>query len=97
MIGVEQASFRRTQALLGELQDFPDDAATRREGAYLIAHAQRVARARELAVDSHVVRFARSLRQRARFEQARSKQEAVEPYGLAQRFTGYASLHVGFT
>lgn len=65
MIGIEQTSFRRPQALLRELQDFPDDAAARREGADLVAHAQRMARARRLAVDSHVVRFARGLSQRA--------------------------------
>jgi len=97
MIGIEQASFGRTQALLCELQDFPDDAAARRECSYLVAHAQRVARARGLAVDSHVVRLASRLSQRARLKQSRREQEPIEPHRLAQRFTGSASLNGGFT
>jgi hypothetical protein len=97
MIGVEQASFRRAQAFFRELQDFPDDASARREGADFVADAERVARARGLAVDSHVVRFARGLSERPRLEQARSKQEAIEPHRLAQRLTGSASLNGNFT
>jgi hypothetical protein len=65
MISVQEARFWCAQALLRKAQDFPDDAAARREGSYLITHAQRVARARGLAVDSHVVCFARRLCQRA--------------------------------
>ena len=97
MIRVQQARLGRPQALLGEPKDLPHDAAARREGADLVAHAQRVTRARGLAVHSHVVRFARGLGQRSRLEQARSKQEAIEPYGLAQRFTGCVSLRSDFT
>ncbi len=74
MIGIQQASLWRPQPLLRELQDFPNDAAARREGADLVAHAQRMARARGLAVDSYVVCFTRRLSQRARLEQARRKQ-----------------------
>ena len=73
MIGIKQARFWRAQALLGELQDLPHDLAARREGTDLVAHAQRVARARGLAVDLHVVRFARRLCERARLEQPRGE------------------------
>src|SRR4051812_39743785 len=97
MIGVQQARLWRPQALVGELQDLPDDVPAWRQGADLVAHAERVARARELAVDAHVVGFARGLSKRARFEQARSKQEAIEPHRLRQRFTSSASLRGDLT
>src|SRR4051794_26817019 len=97
MVGVEQASFRRTQALFCELQDLPDDAAPRRESADLVTDSQRVTRTRGLAVDAHVVGFESRLRERARLEQARSKQVAVEPHRLTQRFTDSASWSGDFT
>ena len=93
MIGIQQPRLRRGQALVRKLQDFPDDRASRREGTDLVSHAQRVARTGRLAVDAHVVRFASRLGKCARFEQARSKQEAIESHRLRQRFTSSASLN----
>ena len=65
MIGVKQARLWSSQALFGQLQDLPHDVAAWREGSNFITHAQSVTRPRGLAVDAHVVGFARGLSERA--------------------------------
>lgn len=87
MVGVQQARFRWPEPLFGELQDLPNDAAARRKSADLIADTQWRTRARRLTIDAHVVGVAGALGQRARLEQSRGTQEAVEPHRLGQTRT----------
>jgi len=84
VIRVEAPRLGRPEALFGERQDFPHDAAARGKCPNFVTDAQRVTRARRLSVHLHVVGFAGRLRERSRFEQARGEQEAIESHRLVQ-------------